>query len=454
MAKPNRHSREDSGKVSSRNTLNRSVGKSPRVRKSNRPLRDQRESIANDEVDTLASLKSYSKISKSPFKSRGKPVGIPTSAAEKDNSENVDKCKCKLRKHTCSAHSTKLNSTISSASPKKAIIKETKVLRVRKSNQVTPSAEKSPKKRSQDNDRLEKLAKPTTQNNLLSLIVSNTQSKVSKKVKDSRSRRPSNVAYVFHTESDEEVQRPQSTVAKVCSFCHKTSTPKWRQGPKGQNTLCNSCGVKWKRGQITIPFSPKSPVIKDTIIPAINPVLPERAVVETMPVENEVGEQFQNDVIENQENQIHHIPSPATVVEENELEQCVEDSNMIFNETTPNHDYFESTKEVETFSFDGNNDPVLPKMFAYPRVASATQDSTINYYPFPSRLETPQDRKQYLEQQLSEMSPHKLAQILMLLDENVTRDLKRAATHKQTPELDMRDISDDVWYQICSIIIH
>ena len=454
MTKPNRQSRKDSGKVSSRNTLNRSVEKSPRVRKSNRPLRDQRESIAKAEVDTLASLKSYSNVSKSPLRLRGKPVGIPASPAEEDDSGKVDKCKCKSRKHTCSAHSTKLNSAISSASPRKSIIKESKVLRVRKSNQVTPRAEKLPKKHSQDNDRLEKLVKPATQNNLLSVKVSNTHSKVSKKVKDSRSRKQSHVAYVFNTESDEEVQRPQSTVTKGCSFCHKTSTPKWRQGPKGQNTLCNSCGVKWKRGQITIPLSPKSPVIEDTIIPAINPGLPESGVVEIKSVEIKAGELSPNDIIENQEHQIFHIPSPATVVEENELEQCVEDSNMIFNETTPYHDYFESTKEVETFSFDGNNDPVLPKMFAYPRVASATQDSTINYYPFPSRLETPQDRKQYLEQQLSEMSPHKLAQILMLLDENVTRDLKRAASHKQTPELDMRDISDDVWYQICSIIIH
>jgi hypothetical protein len=28
-----------------------------------------------------------------------------------------------------------------------------------------------------------------------------------------------------------------------------TDTPLWRRGPNGPNTLCNSCGIRWKRNQ-------------------------------------------------------------------------------------------------------------------------------------------------------------------------------------------------------------
>ncbi|KAJ3345172.1 hypothetical protein HDU83_004364 [Entophlyctis luteolus] len=37
---------------------------------------------------------------------------------------------------------------------------------------------------------------------------------------------------------------------RTCSFCHTTTTPMWRHGPVGYDPLCNSCGVKWKRGRI------------------------------------------------------------------------------------------------------------------------------------------------------------------------------------------------------------
>ncbi|KAI8823288.1 hypothetical protein BJ741DRAFT_77147 [Chytriomyces cf. hyalinus JEL632] len=44
------------------------------------------------------------------------------------------------------------------------------------------------------------------------------------------------------------VKRPN--VIRQCSFCGTLSTPMWRHGPVGYDPLCNSCGVKWKRGRI------------------------------------------------------------------------------------------------------------------------------------------------------------------------------------------------------------
>ena len=34
---------------------------------------------------------------------------------------------------------------------------------------------------------------------------------------------------------------------RVCSVCGTNSTPRWRRGPRGRQTLCNSCGLKFIR---------------------------------------------------------------------------------------------------------------------------------------------------------------------------------------------------------------
>ncbi|KAK7395565.1 hypothetical protein VNO78_16127 [Psophocarpus tetragonolobus] len=32
-----------------------------------------------------------------------------------------------------------------------------------------------------------------------------------------------------------------------CSHCEATETPQWRAGPAGHNTLCNACGIRFKK---------------------------------------------------------------------------------------------------------------------------------------------------------------------------------------------------------------
>ncbi|KAI8804124.1 hypothetical protein BJ742DRAFT_826538 [Cladochytrium replicatum] len=51
---------------------------------------------------------------------------------------------------------------------------------------------------------------------------------------------------------------PLTTAAKKCDFCGATSTPMWRHGPIPFFVLCNSCGVKWKRGKILQDMPPAS----------------------------------------------------------------------------------------------------------------------------------------------------------------------------------------------------
>ncbi|KAJ3253404.1 hypothetical protein HDU77_004560, partial [Chytriomyces hyalinus] len=42
-----------------------------------------------------------------------------------------------------------------------------------------------------------------------------------------------------------------------CAYCRTIVTPMWRHGPSGFERLCNSCGVKWKRGKIALPSVPE-----------------------------------------------------------------------------------------------------------------------------------------------------------------------------------------------------
>jgi hypothetical protein len=35
-----------------------------------------------------------------------------------------------------------------------------------------------------------------------------------------------------------------------CAYCSTKQTAMWRPGPGGHGTLCNSCGIQWKRGEI------------------------------------------------------------------------------------------------------------------------------------------------------------------------------------------------------------
>jgi len=35
--------------------------------------------------------------------------------------------------------------------------------------------------------------------------------------------------------------------ALCCSACKTSVTPEWRKGPKGRNSLCNACGLRWSK---------------------------------------------------------------------------------------------------------------------------------------------------------------------------------------------------------------
>ncbi|KAA8495053.1 GATA transcription factor 11 [Porphyridium purpureum] len=38
---------------------------------------------------------------------------------------------------------------------------------------------------------------------------------------------------------------------RECTYCSARETPLWRAGPDGPKTLCNACGVRWRKGKLT-----------------------------------------------------------------------------------------------------------------------------------------------------------------------------------------------------------
>ncbi|KAK2977414.1 hypothetical protein RJ640_006043 [Escallonia rubra] len=50
------------------------------------------------------------------------------------------------------------------------------------------------------------------------------------------------------------VQPPLAT--KICTHCFVTKTPLWRTGPMGTKTLCNACGLKYKKGLLLTQYRP------------------------------------------------------------------------------------------------------------------------------------------------------------------------------------------------------
>ncbi|KAL9252909.1 GATA transcription factor 7-like protein [Drosera capensis] len=56
---------------------------------------------------------------------------------------------------------------------------------------------------------------------------------------------------------EEESGEPDALLfQRRCSHCHVTKTPQWRTGPLGPKTLCNACGVRFKKGRLYPEYRP------------------------------------------------------------------------------------------------------------------------------------------------------------------------------------------------------
>uniref|UniRef100_A0A0D9W5R8 GATA-type domain-containing protein n=1 Tax=Leersia perrieri TaxID=77586 RepID=A0A0D9W5R8_9ORYZ len=45
----------------------------------------------------------------------------------------------------------------------------------------------------------------------------------------------------------EKVDSDENNGSKACADCHTTKTPLWRGGPGGPKSLCNACGIRYRK---------------------------------------------------------------------------------------------------------------------------------------------------------------------------------------------------------------
>ncbi|KAE9592479.1 putative transcription factor C2C2-GATA family [Lupinus albus] len=58
-----------------------------------------------------------------------------------------------------------------------------------------------------------------------------------------------------------------SQTVRKCMHCEITKTPQWRAGPMGPKTLCNACGVRFKKGRL---FPEYRPAASPTFCPSLH----------------------------------------------------------------------------------------------------------------------------------------------------------------------------------------
>lgn len=68
------------------------------------------------------------------------------------------------------------------------------------------------------------------------------------------------VSYQYE-EKKEKIQAAEGA-ARLCPYCDTTKAPEWRLGPLGRNTLCNRCGLRWKKSKNPEEMKAKKPTGK------------------------------------------------------------------------------------------------------------------------------------------------------------------------------------------------
>ncbi|KAL6842315.1 hypothetical protein ACP4OV_027742 [Aristida adscensionis] len=71
-----------------------------------------------------------------------------------------------------------------------------------------------------------------------------------------------------------------SAAGPQCRHCGADRTPQWRRGPEGRRTLCNACGVRYRKGQLVPEYRPAtSPTFSPELHSNIHGVIIKRRLV-------------------------------------------------------------------------------------------------------------------------------------------------------------------------------
>ncbi|KMZ64661.1 GATA transcription factor [Zostera marina] len=75
--------------------------------------------------------------------------------------------------------------------------------------------------------------------------------------------------YKYCTQQPSSSQ-PQPMSPEFCTMCGTTKTPLWRSGPDGPKSLCNACGIRYRKEQRRLALSlgiPSTTITPTTMIP-------------------------------------------------------------------------------------------------------------------------------------------------------------------------------------------
>ncbi|XP_031407424.1 GATA transcription factor 16-like [Punica granatum] len=55
-----------------------------------------------------------------------------------------------------------------------------------------------------------------------------------------------------NTNKKEETNASDDGSKKCCADCKTTKTPLWRSGPSGPKSLCNACGIRYRKKRVSV----------------------------------------------------------------------------------------------------------------------------------------------------------------------------------------------------------
>jgi hypothetical protein len=236
---------------------------------------------------------------------------------------------------------------------------------------------------------------------------------------------------------------------KRCSYCNTTATPMWRHGPEHCPVLCNSCGVKFKRGRILsdeemvsipspAPTEIESPIeeklfeIQEVHVPDVEPKELEKSFHEIFETSSVTDTLVQEDSIYS----IEHSGTKKETIKTYPCARLIPMKEM------------ESMKEPKYFVSELSK----PLPIKVPSILS--HGDTSSYYPAPENLTLPDDRYLYLSEKMTSISPEKLAQLLCILDPKTKNDLLFAIRFRKDVHFDVTTLSNADWIQVCELFGH
>jgi hypothetical protein len=236
---------------------------------------------------------------------------------------------------------------------------------------------------------------------------------------------------------------------KRCNYCQTSVTPMWRHGPEHCPVLCNSCGVKFKRGRIL-----QEPIKEVVSIPSPAPTelhSPGEEKPFDLPLPIDRVPSIETGELEKSFQEIFEPGYSMSELEPDYLDiekrrtKFYPCARMIPSQAfrQPNH---QSQMYVSDF------DKPLP--VKVPCVLSDQTEQNSSYYPEPQSIQESNERYQYLSEKMTSAGPEKIAQLLCILDPRTRDNMLMALKLRRDVHFDVTSISDSVWIEICELFGH